>query len=102
MSESEDAVVTQPRTSELAIVAAICGIGAISNPFQGFALAIVAIVLGIRARSAIDASKGALSGSALGLTGLICGIVSLAFSVMYFGLVVLVFLGFILPMVLLK
>lgn len=93
---------SQPRTSELAIVAAICGIVAISNPIQGFALAVVGIVLGIRARSAIDASKGAVSGSGLALTGLVCGIVSLAGSVLYFGLVVLFFLGIFLPMVFLK
>jgi hypothetical protein len=102
MSENVGTAAAQARTSELAIVAAICGIVAISNPVQGFALAIVAIVLGIRARSAIDASEGALSGSSLGLTGLVCGIVSLAISVVYFGLVVLVLLGFFLPLVLLK
>ena len=102
MSEHEAAGIGQPRMSELAIVAAICGVVALSNPFQGFALAVVAIVLGIRARSAIDASKGSVSGSGLALTGLVCGIVSLAGSVLYFGFVVLALIGFFLPMVLLK
>jgi hypothetical protein len=102
MSANGGVVDTQPRMSELAIVAAICGVVALTNPVQGFALAIVGIVLGIRARSAIDASKGTLCGSALALIGLVCGIVSLAGSVLYIVLVVLVFLGFFLPAFLLK
>jgi len=103
MSEQEGAAcVTQSRISELAIVAAICGIVAVSNPWQGFALAIVAIVLGIRARAAIDAAKGSLSGSGLATTGMVCGIVSLAMSILYFVLTVLVILGALLPMFLFK
>ena len=103
MNERESAShVVQPKLSELSIVAAICGIVAISNPWQGFALAIVAIVLGIRARSAIDAAGGTVGGSALATTGMVCGIVSLAMSIMYFALMVLIFLGALLPMFLIK
>lgn len=90
----------QAKTSELAIAALVCGVASISNPFQAFALGIVAIVLGIRARSAIDASKGAMSGSGLALTGLVCGIVSLAGAFLYFGFVFLTIMVFFLPLAL--
>jgi hypothetical protein len=67
----------QPQTMGLAVAAMVCGILALFIPVIGFALAILGIVFGVRARSAIVASAGALKGEGLALAGLICGIVAL-------------------------
>jgi hypothetical protein len=84
MNEQGSQVVMQPRTSELAIVSLVCGVAGILNPLPGFALGIVGIVLGIKARAAIQASEGTMTGSGLALTGLICGIVSTVGGFLYF------------------
>lgn len=80
----------QSKTDELAIVAFVCGIVAITNPFLGLTLGIVAIVFGIKSRSAITVSKGALSGSGLALAGLICGVLSAVYACVYFWFLFLV------------
>jgi hypothetical protein len=84
MNEQGSQVVIQPRTNELAIVSLVCGVAGILNPLPGFALGIVGIVLGIKARRAIQASGGTMTGSGLALTGLICGIVSAVGGFLYF------------------
>jgi len=67
----------QPQTMGLAIAAMVCGILAFCIPVIGFALAILGIVFGVKARKSIAASAGTLKGEGLALAGLVCGIVAL-------------------------
>ena len=68
---------SQPQTMGLAVASMVCGILAFFIPIVGFALAILGIVFGVRARSAITASAGTLKGEGMALAGLVCGIVAL-------------------------
>jgi len=67
----------QPQTMGSAVAAMVCGILAFFLPVIGFALAILGIVFGIKARNAIAASAGTLKGEGMALAGLVCGIVAL-------------------------
>lgn len=67
----------QPQTMGLAVASTVCGILAFFIPIVGFALAILGIVFGVKARSAIAASAGTLKGEGMALAGLVCGIVAL-------------------------
>lgn len=72
-----DAPSAPPRTSGIAIAALVCGIGAFVIPPAGFILAILGIVFGVKGKSAIDVSRGALTGRGMAVAGMTCGIVSL-------------------------
>jgi len=78
----------QPRIHELAIASIVCGGASIMNPFIGWILGIVAIVFWVKARDAIAASKGALTGGGLALAGMICGIASIAYFVLFIPIMV--------------
>jgi hypothetical protein len=66
----------QPQTMGLAVAAMVCGILGFF-PYVGFVLAILGIVFGAKARSAIAASAGTLKGEGMAMAGLVCGIVAL-------------------------
>lgn len=81
MEEQQAVAPVQQKTHGPAIAALVCGILAWFLPFVGVILGVFGIVLGLKSRSAIDASRGALKGRGLALAGIISGIVSVFYQV---------------------
>jgi len=82
---------SQPQTMGLAVASMVCGILGILIPFVGFVLAILGIIFGVRARSAIMTSNGTLRGEGMAIAGMVCGIVALGLgviSIIFFGMFV--------------
>ena len=79
MEEQEVVTSVQPKTHGPAIAALVCGVLAWLLPILGLILALFGIVLGVKAKSAIDASRGALTGRHLALIGMISGIGSVIY-----------------------
>lgn len=77
-----------PKTNGKAITALVIGILSLVAPYIGIILGIVAIIIGKQAMSEVRKTREA--GHGLALTGLICGIVSVA---IYGIMVILLIIG---------
>ena len=70
--------VSSPRIPGLAVASLVLGIVAFIVPVLGILAAILALVFGVKAKNRIDASRGALSGNGIAISGIVCGAVGLA------------------------
>lgn len=72
--------VSSPKIPGLAVASLVLGIVAFIAPVLGLIAAILALVFGVKAKNRIDASGGALTGSGVAISGIVCGSVGLAVS----------------------
>jgi hypothetical protein len=77
-----------PGVATAALILGICGI-LFSFCFIGIPCAIVAVILGYKARNQIDASGGRLGGRGLAIAGLVMGWIGVAINALFIVLVII-------------